>query len=401
MLDFKPLNLNIAKNLKMLFDFIFRQFRSLFFSGNPETAHERMLAIVSGISKIPALLWLLGRQFRKEYPVLQTKIFGISLQNSIGLAAGFDKDGRIHPALFAIGFGIVEIGTVTPNPQYGNPRPRLFRLNEDEALINRLGFNNHGAQEMAKLLVSESNPIMLDNFDFSASNSDFPTKISSGMLGINIGKNKDTTMEKATNDYVSCLDTLHVFADYFTLNISSPNTEDLRKLQEKDALRVLLDSVCARRDYLDQKYLRKTPLLIKLTPDLDESALKNSIRVIREFSIQGIIATNTTVKRQGLKSKQRNENGGLSGKPLKKSSTEMIRNLFQELGSEMTIIGVGGIFSGADAYEKIRAGASAVQIYTALIYEGPGLVQKVKRELAKLLNDDGFTSISDAVGVDS
>ena len=385
----------------MLFDFIFRQLRPLFFSANPETAHERMLTIVSGISKIPGLLRFLGRQFRKEYPVLQTEIFGTSLQNSIGLAAGFDKDGRIHPALFAIGFGIVEIGTVTPNPQFGNPQPRLFRLNEDEALINRLGFNNNGAQEMAKSLVSVSNQIMLNNFDISASNSDFPTKVSSGMLGINIGKNKDTTLEKATNDYVSCLDTLHAFADYFTLNISSPNTEDLGKLQEKDALRVLLDSVCARRDSLDQKYLRETPLLIKLSPDLDETSLRNSILAIQEFSIQGVIATNTTVKRQELKSKQQNENGGLSGKPLKKRSTEMIRILYQELGSEMTIIGVGGIFSGVDAYEKIRAGASAVQIYTALIYEGPGLVQKVKQELAKLLNDDGFTSISDAVGIDS
>ena len=385
----------------MLFDFIFRQLRPLLFSINPETSHEMMLEIVSSISKIPGLIPFLGRQFGEEYPVLQTQLFGVSLQNSIGLAAGFDKDGRIHPALFAIGFGIVEIGTVTPNPQSGNSRPRLFRLTEDGALINRLGFNNHGAQEMAKLLVSVPNPIMPKCFDISDSNSGFPAKVSSGMLGINIGKNKDTLLEKASDDYVSCLSMLHPYADYFTLNISSPNTEDLRNLQEKDALRVLLDSVCACRDKLDQNHSRKTPLLVKLSPDMDETALESSIRVMKEFSIQGVIVANTTVKRPELKSKQRNESGGLSGKPLQKRSTEMIRNVFQKLGTEMPIIGVGGIFSGADAYDKIRAGASAVQIYTALIYEGPGQVRKVKRELAKLLNEDGFTSVSDAVGVDS
>jgi dihydroorotate dehydrogenase len=221
------------------------------------------------------------------------------------------------------------------------------------------------------------------------------------MLGINIGKNKDTILENANDDYVSCLNTLHPFADYFTLNISSPNTEDLRKLQGKEALRVLLDSVCEHRDNLDQNHVRETPLLVKLSPDLDDTELENSIRVINEFSIQGVIIANTTVKRPELKSKHRIENGGLSGKPLQKRSTEMIRNVFQKLGTKMPIIGVGGIFSGADAYDKIRAGASAVQIYTALIYKGPGQVRKVKRELAKLLNEDGFTSVSDAVGVDS
>jgi dihydroorotate dehydrogenase len=254
---------------------------------------------------------------------------------------------------------------------------------------------------MAELLVSARKRIMPEDSDIIDLKSDFPANIAYGMLGINIGKNKDTILEKATDDYVSCLNTLHPFADYFTLNISSPNTEDLRKLQEKDALRVLLDSVCAHRDNLDQNHIRETPLLVKLSPDLDETALGSSIRVMKEFSIQGVIVANTTVKRPELKSKQRNENGGLSGKPLQKRSTEMIRNVFQKLGTEIPIIGVGGIFSGADAYDKIRAGASAVQIYTALIYEGPGQVRKVKRELAKLLNEDGFSSVSDAVGVDS
>ena len=381
----------------MLFDFIFHKLRPLLFAVNSETLHEGMLAFVSVISRIPGLLPFLTRQFKEENPVLQIQLFDVSLKNSIGLAAGFDKDGKILPALFALGFGFVEIGTVTPNPQTGNPRPRLFRLVKDKALINRLGFNSHGAQEMAKLLVSRQKNIIQEDFNFVDTNIDF----SSRMLGINIGINKNTSLKKAVDDYIYCLNTLHAFADYFTLNISSPNTEDLRKLQEKDALRVLLDSVCARRDKLDQIHLKKTPLLIKLAPDLNDSTLLKSIGVIQEFSIQGVIATNTTLKRPQLKSKQRNETGGLSGKPLKKRSTEMIRHLYRELGTEMPIIGVGGIFSGADAYEKIRAGASAVQIYTALIYEGPGLVRKIKRDLAKLLNDDGFTSISDAVGMDS
>jgi dihydroorotate dehydrogenase len=399
--NFRPLNQNLGKKLKMLFDFIFRQLRPLIFSGDAETAHERMLTIVESISKFPGLIPLLRRQFMEEHSVLRTQLFGRSLQNPIGLAAGFDKDGRIHPALFALGFGFVEIGTVTPYPQAGNPRPRLFRLPEDEALINRLGFNNHGASEMAELLASTLKRFIPKDTDIFELNSNLTANIASGMLGINIGKNKDTLLEKASDDYVSCLSMLHPYADYFTLNISSPNTEDLRNLQEKDALRVLLDSVCACRDKLDQNHSRKTPLLVKLSPDLDETALGSSIRVMKEFSIQGVIVANTTVKRPELKSKQRNENGGLSGKPLQKRSTEMIRNVFQKLGTEIPIIGVGGIFSGADAYDKIRAGASAVQIYTALIYEGPGQVRKVKRELAKLLNEDGFTSVSDAVGVDS
>lgn len=400
-LNFRPLNQNLGKKLKMLFDFIFRQLRPLIFSGDAETAHERMLTIVESISKIPGLTPLLRRQFMEEHSVLRTQLFGRSLQNPIGLAAGFDKDGRIHPALFALGFGFVEIGTVTPYPQCGNPRPRLFRLPEDETLINRLGFNNLGAQEMAELLVSAQKKIMPEDSNIIDLKSDFPANIAYGMLGINIGKNEDTILEKATDDYISCLNTLHPFADYFTLNISSPNTKDLRKLQEKDALHVLLDTVCAHRDNLDQNQIRETPLLVKLSPDLDETALGNSIRVIKEFSIQGVIVANTTVKRPDLKSNHRFENGGLSGKPLQKRSTEMIRNVFQKLGTEIPIIGVGGIFSGADAYDKIRAGASAVQIYTALIYEGPGQVRKVKRELSKLLNEDGFTSVSDAVGVDS
>ena len=386
--------------MKLSFNYFYRQLRPFLFASDAEKVHERMLSIVESISKIPGFLPFLRWQFREENPILRTKLFSRILKNPIGLAAGFDKDGRIHPALFALGFGFVEIGTVTPRPQSGNPRPRLFRLLKDHALINRLGFNNQGAWKMAERLVAITLKIKLEDTEYFDHSGDYPANIASGMLGINIGKNKDTALENATEDYVSALSTLHPFADFLTLNISSPNTEDLRNLQEKDALRALLDSVCARRDKLDQNHLRNTPLLVKLAPDLDDDALENCIRVIQEFSIQGVIATNTTIERPELKSKHRNQSGGLSGKPLRKRSTELIRNLSAELGADVPIIGVGGIFNGADAYEKIRAGASAVQIYTALIFEGPGLVRKIKAELANLLEKDGFKSVTEAVGAD-
>ena len=386
--------------MKLSFNYFYRQLRPFLFASDAEKVHERMLSIVESISKIPGFLPFLRWQFREENPVLRTKLLGRTLENPVGLAAGFDKDGRIHPALFALGFGFVEIGTVTPRPQSGNPRPRLFRLLKDHAVINRLGFNNQGAWKMAERLVAITLKIKLEDTEYFDQSGDYPANIASGMLGINIGKNKDTALENATEDYVSALSTLHPFADYLTLNISSPNTEDLRNLQEKDALRALLDSVCARRDKLDQNHLRNTPLLVKLAPDLDDDALENCIRVIQEFSIQGVIATNTTIERPELKSKHRNQSGGLSGKPLRKRSTELIRNLSAELGADVPIIGVGGIFNGADAYEKIRAGASAVQIYTALIFEGPGLVRKIKAELANLLEKDGFKSVTEAVGAD-
>ena len=386
--------------MKLPLNYLYRQLRPLLFAGDAEKVHERMLTSVEFISKIPGFLPLLRSLFLEDNPLLRTQLFDKTLNNPIGLAAGFDKDGRIHPALFALGFGFVEIGTVTPRPQEGNPRPRLFRLKEDHAVINRMGFNNQGAWKMAERLVANTLKIKSADADIFELSEDYPANIASGMLGINIGKNKDTSLEKATDDYVSALSTLHPFAEYFTLNISSPNTEDLRNLQEKEALRILLDSVCARRDELDRNHSRNTPLLVKLAPDLDGDALENSVHVIQEFSIQGVIVTNTTVERPELKSKNRTETGGLSGKPLQKRSTAMIRTLFAELGADIPIIGVGGIFNGADAYEKIRAGAAAVQIYTALIYEGPGLVRKVKEELANLLESDGYKSVSEAVGAD-
>ena len=386
--------------MRLPLNYLYHRLRPFLFAGDAEKVHERMLSSVEFSSKIPGFLPLLRQQFLEENPLLRTQLFAKTLKNPIGLAAGFDKDGRIHPALFSLGFGFVEIGTVTPRPQSGNPRPRLFRLQEDQAVINRMGFNNQGAWKMAERLVAKTLKIKSTDANLFEFSGDYPANIASGMLGINIGKNKGTLLDNATEDYVSALSTLHPFAEYFALNISSPNTENLRDLQEKDALRILLDAVCARRDELDRNHSRSTPLLVKLAPDLDENALENSVSVIQEFSIQGVIATNTTVERPELKSTHRAETGGLSGKPLQKRSTAMIRTLFGELGADIPIIGVGGIFNGADAYEKIKAGATALQIYTALIYEGPGLVRKVKAELANLLERDGYKSVSEAVGAD-
>ncbi len=395
------LSLKHGEKMSSSADFVFRQLRPLLFSGDAETAHERMLSSVEMVSKIPGVIPFLRWQFRKESPVLHTKLFGKTVNNPIGLAAGFDKDGSIYPSLFALGFGFVEIGTVTPLPQAGNLKPRIFRLLEDQALVNRLGFNNQGIQKLVEKLDLGTKKISTEEADMINQSSEQHEKFSSGMLGINIGKNGDTSLEKAREDYVSALSALHPFADYFTINISSPNTEGLRRLQEKQMLRELLESVCSRRDKLDQNHIRKTPLLVKLSPDLDDQGLQNCTGVIKEFPIQGVIATNTTLDRQQLKSSQKIEQGGLSGKPLKERSTEVVRTLFQELGNEVTIIGTGGIFNGTDAYQKIRAGAAAVQIYTALIYEGPGLVRRIKQELAELLERDGFNCVTDVIGIDS
>lgn len=373
---------------------MYRQLLPIIFLGDPEKMHKRMLTIVEKLIQFPSFVNFIESQFNQELPILRTTLFDKTINNPVGLAAGFDKDGRIINASFAIGFGFVEIGTVTPNPQLGNTPPRLFRLVEDKAIINNLGFNNQGAAQVSKNFTTGK-----INF-IQEKSKKFSKNFASGMLGINVGKNKVTPIENAKKDYVSAIKTLHPFADYFTLNISSPNTKDLRKLQTKDALRTLLDIVCMSRDKLDQNYSRNTPILLKLSPDLHKDDLNKIISVIKEFPVQGIIATNTTTDRPKLKSKHQKEKGGLSGEPLNKLSTSLIRELFKELGSDLTIIGVGGIFNGADAYEKIRAGASAVQIYTALIYEGPAIVRKVKYELAKLLEKDGFKNVDEAVGKD-
>jgi len=308
--------------------------------------------------------------------VLHQTVLGLTFANPLGLAAGFDKNGEVVAPMLGLGFGFVEVGTVTPLPQPGNPRPRLFRLTRDRAVINRMGFNNTGAAAMATRLHQRPQG-------------------THGILGINLGKNKDQT--DAAADYVAGVAALGALADYLVINVSSPNTPGLRALQERGPLAALITRVVAARDALE----RKPPLLLKIAPDLMEEERADIAAVVLESGLDGLIVSNTTVARPaGLDPLYAGEAGGLSGRPLLEPSTALLGEMYRRLEGRLPIIGVGGVASGADAYAKIRAGASLVQLYSALVFEGPGLVRRIKTELAALLNRDGFASVAAAVGAD-
>jgi len=300
---------------------------------------------------------------------LNVRALGLDFPNPVGLAAGFDKDAEVPGAMRKLGFGFVECGTVTPRPQVGNPRPRLFRLSEDGAVINRMGFNNRGMAAAAARLAARKRV---------------------GIVGINIGANKDSDDRIA--DYAKTFEMLAPLADYVTVNVSSPNTPGLRGLQNKEELTRLLGTL------IEKRAGQSKPLLLKIAPDLDEHALDDIAAAVTASGIEGVIVSNTTIARPVLKSGNAGEAGGLSGKPLFTPSTEKLRQMRRRLPGSISLIGVGGISSGADAYEKIRAGASLVQLYTGLVYQGPGLVARIKRELTACLTRDGFATISDAVG---
>lgn len=302
-------------------------------------------------------------------PRLAVSAFGLHFPNPVGLAAGFDKNAAVPDAMAKFGFGFVECGTVTPRPQIGNPRPRLFRLPEDGAVINRMGFNNGGMEEAAANL---------------------ERRRGRGIVGINIGANKDSKDRAA--DYEKAFARLAPLADYVTVNVSSPNTPGLRGLQNRDELTGLLDRLVTLRAS------RKIPLLLKIAPDLDDKAQDDIADVVRGSGIEGLIVSNTTIARPALKSPHANEAGGLSGKPLFEPSTRILAAMHARLNGAVTLIGVGGIAGGADAYAKIRAGATLVQLYSALALQGPGLVQRIKRELSGCLARDGFARVADAVG---
>ncbi len=307
-------------------------------------------------------------------PRLGVSVLGLHFPNPVGLAAGFDKDAEVPNAMLRAGFGFVECGTVTPRPQEGNPKPRLFRLAADAAVINRMGFNNRGMDHAAMRLDSRARV---------------------GIVGINIGANKDAADRIA--DYCSGFDRLAALADYVTINVSSPNTPGLRGLQDRGALHTLLSMLLAERARLS----RPVPLLLKIAPDLDPQALDDIAAVALESGIEGLIVSNTTVVRPDtLRSPQAKETGGLSGRPLFAPSTFVLREMRKRVGARLVLVGTGGIASGADAYAKIRAGASLVQLYTALAYQGLGLVERIKRELQALLERDGFAHVADAVGLD-
>ncbi|CAM2065924.1 quinone-dependent dihydroorotate dehydrogenase [Sulfidibacter corallicola] len=357
----------------MLYEAVLKRF---FFCLAPETAHDLAVTAVSSFLGAATLPLQLPRA-RYDAARMRTEMCGIPIENPVGLAAGFDKNAQMFSRLDRLGFGYAEIGTVTAKAQAGNPKPRLFRLPEDRALINRMGFNNHGADVIAERLAS---------------------KPSSIPIGGNIGKSKVTPLEQAVEDYTYTFKLLKPLVDYFVVNVSSPNTPGLRQLQEREPLKALLGAL------MELNREPRLPLLLKIAPDLNESQLEDIVDVVEATGVDGVIATNTTIERGGLKTPESRVSsmgaGGLSGRPLRERATEVVRFLRERLPSRVSLIGVGGISSGADAYEKIRAGAACVQIYTSFIYRGPGTVIYILNELDELLRRDGFATVGEAVGAD-
>lgn len=317
------------------------------------------------------------RDVGPDDPILSIQLAGLSLPNCIGLAAGFDKNAEVPDAMLAAGFGFVEAGTVTPLAQAGNPRPRLFRLTQDRAVINRMGFNNEGLEPFARRLSAR--------------------KGRGGVVGANIGANKDAT--DRIQDYVTGLTRLWGLSDYFTANISSPNTPGLRALQTKAALEELLGRLAETRASLKAQSGQDYPIFLKVAPDLEDGEVEAIVGTVVAAGLDAIIVSNTTIARpETLKSPFAGESGGLSGAPLLTASTDVLKRFHAAAGGRVALIGAGGVASGADAYAKIRAGAQAVQLYSALVYGGPGLVVRIKRELAARLRADGFVAVQDAVG---
>lgn len=329
---------------------------------NPEKAHHTVTGGLHVFNKIWGSKALLKSLYSVEDPRLETKVFGLTFKNPVGLAAGFDKNAEYIEDMAKLGFGFIEIGTVTPKPQPGNDKPRMFRLVNDSALINRMGFNNQGADVAAERLkhLKDRNGLI---------------------IGGNIGKNKVTPNEEAVNDYIYCFHALYEHVDYFVVNVSSPNTPGLRDLQEKEPLKHILNTL----QQLNLEKASQKPILLKIAPDLTDSQLDDIVEIVMDTKIAGVIATNTTISREGLRSDAElvKEAGGVSGAPLTKRSTEVIRYLSEKSGKAFPIIGVGGIHSAQDALDKLDAGASLVQVYTGFIYEGPGLVGDICKGILK------------------
>ena len=345
---------------------MFSNLRSLIFKLDPETAHN--LAIKSlRFNFIPNIL-----DEDKDNPLFKTKLFNKVLDNPIGMAAGFDKNAEVYNSLFKLGFGFVEVGTVTPLKQYGNPKPRVFRLVEDEALINRLGFNNYGAKNVLDRIKSNRQI---------------------GLLGINIGPNKDT--ENRLNDYIECLKTFYEVADYITVNISSPNTKDLRNFHEQTKLNELLETIDKEKKILNSKI----PIAVKVSPDIEDQEIHKICEVLLNNNIEVIIISNSSDStRETLNNIQKHQKGGLSGKPIENKSTKLINKFFKILKGRIKIIGVGGVDSGRGAYEKFLAGANYIQLYTGMVFRGPNIVNMIKKELKEILAKDGVKNYTEIIG---
>jgi dihydroorotate dehydrogenase len=345
---------------------MFSNLRSLIFKLDPETAHS--LAIKSlKFNFIPNIL-----EEEKNDPLFKTKLFNKELENPIGMAAGFDKNAEVYNSLFKLGFGFVEVGTITPLKQYGNPKPRVFRLVEDEALINRLGFNNLGSKNIVDR-IKRNNPI--------------------GLFGVNIGPNKDS--KDRMNDYLECLKTFHQYADYITINISSPNTEDLRSFHEQHKLSELLQALDDEKKNLKSK----TPIVVKISPDVGDDEIQKISETLLMNNVEAIIISNTSDSTRGsLTNIQSHQKGGLSGKPIETKSTRLIGKFYKLFKGQIKIIGVGGVDSGKSAYEKFLAGANYVQLYTGMVFKGPNIVNLIKKELKELLIKDGVGNFNEIVG---
>ena len=345
---------------------MFSNLRSLIFKLDPETAHN--LAIKS--LKLNFIPNVFDKNNNEE--LFKTKIFNKSINNPIGMAAGFDKNAEVYNQLFKLGYGFVEVGTVTPLSQYGNPKPRVFRLVEDEALINRLGFNNHGANDV-KLRI-QNNP-------------------KTGLLGINIGPNKDT--QNRLEDYLIGIRTFHELADYITINISSPNTENLRNFHDETKLEELLTEIENEK----KKLKSKIPIVVKIAPDIKDNEIEKISNVLLAKNIEAAIISNTSNDtRERLKDIQKHQKGGLSGKPIEDKSNLLINKFYKFLKGQIKIIGVGGVDSGLSAYNKFLSGANLVQLYTGMVYKGPNIVNLIKNELAELLEKDGVKNFSEIIG---
>ena len=332
--------------------------KPILFLFSPEFIHHLIFKLIKLSARISLVRWMWNHQYCLEDKSLQRQVFGLDFKNPVGLAAGFDKDAKLFDELASFGFGFIEIGTITPKPQKGNPKPRLFRLRADESLINRMGFNNEGVESALKRLKQRKSKVI---------------------IGGNIGKNKTTPNEKAFEDYEYCFHQLFDFVDYFVVNVSSPNTPGLRELQDREPLTQLLLGLQG----LNSSKTKRKPILLKIAPDLSQEQLDDIIEISQETQLDGLIATNTTIDREVLKtSKSTLEsigNGGLSGKALRKRSTDVIRYISEKSKHTIPIIGVGGIHHPKDAIEKLNAGASLVQIYTGFVYEGPSIVKRINK----------------------
>jgi dihydroorotate dehydrogenase len=354
-------------------------FRSLLFRLNPETAHHLTLQMIRFAGEVPLSRWLLTLLYKA--PARPVQAFGLTFNNPIGLAAGYDKNAQAIRGLATLGFGHLEVGTVTPQPQPGNPLPRVFRLPEDEAVINRMGFPSLGSEYVQKRLNPALRPSMTEKIlPRTRKNTTQTVKKGNVILGINLGKNKDTPNEEAVLDYLELLQCFSPYADYLAINISSPNTVGLRQLQGQTALESLLTQLHTQRQFEAKNLDRHLPLLVKLAPDLSDNELAEAVDVILGTHMDGIIVTNTTLARDGLRSVHRGETGGLSGSPLRLKSESILSMVAKQVDGRIPIVSVGGIMNPQDAQRRLELGAALIQVYTGLIYQGPGLIKRILSE---------------------